>query len=162
MEAGKCFQHILSDQHLHSDVSSSPPRRPGPSGPSCFPLHPLCTESGLRAVTVIRKGRQDRRRWNERLDRGTHTITFTRQLVNCPDDPWAWQQTGDGLWPHWLLFEGAGKQGTCWLVGTRPIRGPWRRRPRLAESLVQFATILCVQCLWSLTALSGRRWPHLP
>ena len=89
------FQHVLSAQRLHSDVSSSSPRRLGPSGPSCFPLHPLCTESGLRAVTLIRKGRQDRRRWDERLDRGAHpTITFTRQLINCPDDPWAWRQTG--------------------------------------------------------------------
>ena len=99
-EAGSCFQHVLTAQHLHSDVSSSSPRRPGPSGPSCFPVHPLCTESGLRTVTLIRKGRQDRRRWDERLDRGAHTtITFTRQLINCPDDPWAWRQTGGGLWP---------------------------------------------------------------
>ena len=99
-EAGKCFQHILGAQRLHPDVSSSPSRRPVPSVPSCFPLYPLCTESGLRAVTLIRKGRQDRRRWDERLDRGAHTtITFTRQLINCPDDPWAWRQTGGGLWP---------------------------------------------------------------
>ena len=161
-EAGKCFQHVLSAQRLHSDISSSPPRRPGPSGPSCFPLHPVCTESRLRAVTLIRKGRQDRRRWDERLDTGTHTITFIHQLINCPDDPWAQQQTGGSLWPHWLLLEGLGKQGACWLVGTGPTRRPWLGRPRLAETLGRFATILCVRCLWCLTTHSRRHWPHLP
>lgn len=57
---------------------------------------------------------------------------------------------------------GLGKQGACWLVGTRSIRRPWLGRPRLAESLGQFATILYMRCLWCLTARSRHRWPHLP
>ena len=59
-----------------------------PSVPSCFPLYPLCTESGLRAVTLIGKGMQDSRRWDKRLERVTRTITFTRQLADWLVGPW--------------------------------------------------------------------------
>ena len=83
-EAGKCFQHILGAQRLHPDVSSSPSRRPVPSVPSCFPLYPLCTESGLRAVTLIGKGMQDSRRWDKRLERVTRTITLNENEGGPP------------------------------------------------------------------------------
>ena len=122
-----------------------------PQPPLSLPLHPLCTRSGLRAVTLTGNGRWDRRRWDERLDRGTleRSMTFNRQLANCRQGFGAWQQTRGGPRPHWLHLEGAGKQGACWLAGT----GPMRRRQRWhAESLASFAAISCVRCLWCLTA----------
>ena len=157
-EAGKCFQHVLTAQRLHSDVSSSSPRRLGPSGPSCFLLHPLCTESGLRAVTLIGKGIQDSRR----LERVTRTITFTRQFADWPVGPWLGSKPEKALVTHWLRLEGRGQQVVPWLEGTGPMTRLQHGCPRHAESLAPLAAVLCVGYLCCLTACSRCCHPHLP